>query len=315
MAALKREKNPTNAAEVVQYFAGSFADKLLARIKAAFSAGSMGDVLRVAPAPVLKEVKPPPPENNDVAVVEDVAVDPGADPAVENADPGVDGASEAPPPLAPRTMTAYTGAAPISQGVSFVGIANRDELLKRTQENGADVLLIVQVTSLLTTKGQLNTGLELELVEPQSGALLKKSKEVNNLEYFFSKENPRNKDPVETSLDEFFKYVVDNLYLQAMPQLAPEHVARRVGAITAQSHDKPLSLLAEILYYRNQKLMTDEQFAAACAALLGAEDGERLAAGPADQKKQILDKLLDAAPNAGVQPGEVDFFAAPAESE
>jgi hypothetical protein len=283
----------------------------------------MGEVLRIAPAPIVKEVQP---VDDAVADVDpalaggdvDPALDGGnVDPALDggNVDPaGVDGVDSQPAPLAPRTMAAYTGAAAISQGVSLVGVGPRNTLLERSRECGVDVLLVVRVSSLLTAKGQLNTSIEMELVDGQSGNMLKKSKEVNNLEYFFAKENPRAKDPVEESLDDFFKYVAENLQLQAMPELQPVHAAGRVGVIVAEERPKPLSLLAEMLYYRNQKLISDEQLAAACGKLIGEAEGKQLVSGRPEEKKFVLDRLLNSHVSSGVEPGEIDFFAEPASS-
>ena len=83
--AVKRDP-PTNPAGVVTFFAGSYGDKLLARLKSAVSAGGMGEVLRIAPAPIIKEVKPNQPDGQDPALVDAAPVD-AANPGVDPADP------------------------------------------------------------------------------------------------------------------------------------------------------------------------------------------------------------------------------------
>ena len=52
------------------------------------------------------------------------------------------------------------------------------------------MLLAIEVTSLVTGNGVLNTSIVMELIDPKTGASLRKSREVNNLEYFFAKEKP-----------------------------------------------------------------------------------------------------------------------------
>jgi hypothetical protein len=317
----------------VTYFAGSYGDKVLARLKSAAGSGGFGEVLRVAPQPNPKDLRAEErrnaprddgalPEDNvdppidDVDAADDIIDEPADEIDVADDDVVDDGAVDdgavdgGGAQRERREVAVYTGPVGLSPGVSFVGVGPRNELVDRARDDGADVLLILEVSSLLIpSNGVLNTSIVMEAVEPKSGAMLRKSREVNNLAYFVSKQKPGAKDPVDDMVDDFFQYVVDNLYLQPMPPLTPANVEGRIAAVTSQSQPEPLKLLAELLYYRNQDLATNEQLIAAYGALLESpEDGQRLVSGQPAEKKKVLEGLLNRTVDTGPAPGEVDFF-------
>jgi hypothetical protein len=128
---------------------------------------------------------------------------------------------------------------------------------------------------------------------------------VNNLQTFFAKENPRQKDPVDELLNGLFRYIEANVRVAPMPKLRPEHAVGRVGALlsSSDSNPKPLSALAETLYYYKQNLLNEEQLQAAFSKLLGPEEGKDLALGSPEERKAVLEGLLHGG-NAGLKEGE-----------
>jgi hypothetical protein len=131
----------------------------------------------------------------------------------------------------------------------------------------------------------------MQLYDAVKGTELFKSQDVNSLQVIYAKDNAR-KDPVEQSLDGFFRYVGEHVRVQPMPQLRPEHAVGRVETLVSSSHPKPLSTLAEILYYYKQDLLSVEQLNEAYGKLLGPDDGKDLALGSPEERKAVLEVLL-----------------------
>jgi hypothetical protein len=116
---------------------------------------------------------------------------------------------------------------------------------------------------------------------------------VNNLQMFFAKANARQKDPVDEVLDSFFTYVDANVKVEPLPNLTAENIVGRARMLLSESQDKPLASLAELLYYYKQDLITSEQLAAVYGKLIGAEDGPQLATGTPEERKAILERMLN----------------------
>ncbi|MEQ8785018.1 MAG: hypothetical protein RIC55_01910 [Pirellulaceae bacterium] len=309
-----RVKEPQNAEQAMKVFTGSFGEKMLQRISQGVKAGDFGDVLRIAPA-----VDPQANRHNQDFVGDPALDDPALeDPGLE--DPGLDDPGLDDPGLddpgdgggggsrtARRTggvYAGYVGDTPsLVQGISFIGVGNREQLLDRVKRDRAEVLLVFEVSTLVTNSGLFNTMIEPKVYDAVKGVELFKGKEVNNLQLAFAKENPRQKNPVDEALEGFTRFVEEQIRVQPMPTLRPEHAVGRVDILVSTSHVKPLSTLAEVLYYYKQGLIDVEKLNEAYGKLIGPEDGKDLALGSPEERKAVLEGLLHGGA-AGIKEGE-----------
>jgi hypothetical protein len=315
-------KEPENAAQAMQVFTGSFGKKVLERIALGVKTGEYGDVLRIAPA-VSPQARGGRGEddfgNDDFGGGDDDFGGGGDDDFGGGGDDfggggddfggggddfggggddfgGGDGGGGERKRTGP-IFTGYLGDTPsLAQGISFIGVGNKEQLLERVKRDRAEVLLVFDVSSLIAGKGLLNTAIELKLYDAVKGTELYKSQSVNNLQASFAKGK---KDPVGQALEGLFRYVEQQVRVQPMPQLRPEHAVGRVETLVSSTQLKPLSTLAEILYYYKQGLLSREQLTEYYGKLIGPDDGKDLALGSPEERKAVLEGLLhggDAAP-------------------
>jgi len=200
--------------------------------------------------------------------------------------PGTPGkAPQAPPaPVQPSTQgqfTLLTAAEPS---------AARREALKE----GLDAILVVAVA---VKGGKMRDG----VFQPVSNCSLKLQDVLKGDVVWTSKTATSGEGPVTDEarqaagkelLTETLAYVDQAVALKPMPSLTPEKVRERVESITTGQQANPLLSLMEIRYYGYKKLLKPAEVAEAFAKIAGPEDGPRLASGPEDQRKQIVQRWL-----------------------
>jgi hypothetical protein len=89
-----------------------------------------------------------------------------------------------------------------------------------------------------------------------------------------------------------FDFVDDQLAVKEMPELTPEVVRQRGEALAEGQYSNPLPVLLELRYYEFKKLLKPEEISAFFAKIVGADEGPRLATGPIEQRKEVVQRWI-----------------------
>ena len=89
-----------------------------------------------------------------------------------------------------------------------------------------------------------------------------------------------------------FDYMDGNLALTDMPPLTADVVRERGATLAAAQYVNPLPVLLELRYYEFRKLLTGEENSGFFTKIVGPEEGPRLATGPVEQRKEIVQRWL-----------------------
>jgi hypothetical protein len=180
-------------------------------------------------------------------------------------------------------------------GVVVLGIGTPKEMLQVAANDGADVMLLFDVSITLNPRnGQITNASELQLYDVKKGTKLQSFKTPNNIQVQITRAaaKPDEDDIVEKALDNVFTYADEHLKVQEMLSLKPEQALNRAVTLTTSVDDNPLPTLTEIRYYHRKQLLTDEQFQQASQKLLGEDKAAKLVAAEADERKEAVAQWL-----------------------
>ena len=93
-------------------------------------------------------------------------------------------------------------------------------------------------------------------------------------------------------LRELFDFVDEQLAVKEMPPLTADVVRQRAAALAEVQYANPLPVLLELRYYEFKKLLTSEELSGFYAKIVGPDEGPRLATGPIEQRKEVVQRWL-----------------------
>jgi len=181
-------------------------------------------------------------------------------------------------------------------GVVLVGLAPARDLVKMAEQAGVDVLCVFNVSvSFIPRKGLVSNSVKMQLYTVADGKKTFEADPVNNLAVQSARanENIRGGDPVDKELEKLFREIDTNWRLGAIPtSLQPEHALGRVGELLKESHQNPLSVLAEIRMYNTRGLLQDAHLLLAYQRKTSDHSGTALATGTEEERKQVIEPWL-----------------------
>jgi hypothetical protein len=176
-------------------------------------------------------------------------------------------------------------------GIVLFNAASAKEARQRAEKDKLDLLLVVEVSAKPTSKGR-QAVLALRLQEMAKGTELWHSKPINSVQVMLAKEGGKGGDPVKDLIDELMKFVDEKLQLAEMPPISREAAQRRAASLVGQKPEYPLPTLMELRYYQRNKLLTPEELTAHYGALLGQDEGARLAGGSEADRLKVVARWL-----------------------
>jgi hypothetical protein len=182
----------------------------------------------------------------------------------------------------------------LSTGLTLLGVGNDKELREKALEAHVDVLAIFKVKLSVNRANFVNNDTEIVLVDPVKGKELFNSATLNNIKV--QKDREQNKDDgVEKEVKKMFEYIDQDLTVTSLPSiLTPEIVknSRVQGKLLTGEIVDPLAVLTEIRFYNRNKLLADDDMAAAFVKVAGAEDAKTLLEGSEEERKKVVEKWL-----------------------
>jgi hypothetical protein len=185
----------------------------------------------------------------------------------------------------------------VNLGMGEVGAGRRN-----ATKEGVDVMIVAAVAAKIARvrgNAQVQSTLTLRVIDVVRNETLWSSKPVNSTAA--EKEQPAEGQATQAPafargvLRELFDFMEENLALVDMPKLTPEVVRERGASLAAAQYVNPLPTLLELRYYEFNKLLKPEENSALFAKIVGADEGPRLATGPIEQRKEIVQRWLGGA--------------------
>ncbi len=196
-------------------------------------------------------------------------------------------------------VAGQSSAAGLNAGLTILGKGSEKELLEQARDQGLDVLVMFEAEVSENHKtGLVINETRLVFWDVKKGAEFARTSKLNNIAVQRKRDEDKNDDPVENTLDELFKEQLaadseKGLKLTSFPEaIRPEHVKDRVLAILSVDIKDRLPILAEIKFYQSRGLLDEATLTKSFQKLLGEVDGAKLAQGKKEDRLEVLQGLL-----------------------
>lgn len=172
---------------------------------------------------------------------------------------------------------------------------------RAANKEGVDVMIVAAISAKIARtkknlEGQIQSTITLRVVDVMRNETLWTSKPVSSTAA--EKEQPAADGQTVTPafarglLRELFDFLDAELALVDMPKLTVEVVRERGTTLAAAQYVNPLPVLLELRYYEFRKLLTPEEDSGFFAKIVGPDEGPRLATGPIEQRKEVVQRWL-----------------------
>jgi len=204
----------------------------------------------------------------------------------------------------PEIGGAQVGPADVAQaqsvGIVNLGLGEVGPGRRNAVKEGVDVMIVVGITAKIARvrakEAQVQSTITLRVIDTMRNETLWTSKPVSSTAA--AKEQPAADGQVQTPafarglLRELFDFMDENLALVDMPTLTAEVVRERGATLAGAQYVNPLPTLLELRYYEFKKLLKPEENSAFFTKIVGADEGPRLAMGPIEQRKEVVQRWL-----------------------
>lgn len=180
-------------------------------------------------------------------------------------------------------------------GVTYLGEGPGDrELVRQAADAGLHALLVFDIKVSKNPKNNLvYNDTQIELYNVATGERIASTKVLKNVEIQMERDQGKDNDTVGKELDKIFEVADLGYRATDLPAgLLPEHVQRRVGALTAEADGNPLWILSEMRFFHSKQLLSDSDMQTAMKELVGDETAQILASGSAEDRQKAIQKWL-----------------------
>ncbi len=176
-------------------------------------------------------------------------------------------------------------------GFSFVGTENVDAMLRKAREQDLDLLIHFDVVVRPARLDQQYDA-RCRIIDVASGNNLVTTGSINRQEVLSNARTRDNATVLVQMLRPAWQNFDERAKLVPLPALKPEQALARVSSLLGQPRPGTLANLAEITYYHQRKLISQEQYEAAMHIAAG-EDGLRLTHAPPEQRREVVRRLVE----------------------
>jgi hypothetical protein len=177
----------------------------------------------------------------------------------------------------------------VARGMVLVGVEDSRELMKRAKGQGADFLIVFDITLRPSTKTpivQNDTRIYLYCVA--TGEKIHTTAKLNNVEVQRARQGGDD-GGVIAEIEELFEAVDQRCLIRPMPKLLPKHAEDRVDSLTIdKQYRNPIPVLAEIRMYHTRGLLDAQQLQEAYGRILGNQQAAALALGSEEARRDTI---------------------------
>ncbi len=198
----------------------------------------------------------------------------------------------APPPSSnPAVRTNHNR---LTRGITFLGTATTQELVRKAEKEGYDALVVFTVKVTQNKRNQLisNTcrAKVYLLGSGSSNKAIASSKELNNLEVQKKQIGPE----VDKAMSAMMTSLQEAVALKDVPeQITSEMIkTKRLASITSDKSIPLLDALVEIKYWRYRGMIDNDEMEAAFGALISSGDASKLVSGSESDRIAVMKKYV-----------------------
>ncbi len=176
----------------------------------------------------------------------------------------------------------------LEPGVIMLGMGDPTEMLEKAKTHGLDLLAVFDVMVSVSSRDVPKNSTLVSVYNVKTGEKVASTRRLNHLAYVKALADGR-ADQIETELDGIFQEATDNTFkASAIPEISAETAAKRVDFLANQDTSNPLPGLAEIRMYLDQNLISEDDFVAAAAELIGPENAALVVDADIQKREQSL---------------------------
>lgn len=181
----------------------------------------------------------------------------------------------------------------LKPGLVYLGTGTQQELLKQSQDAGVDGLFVYDVEATQNRRnGVVNNSTRLRLMLTD-GSAVTSTKTLSNTEIEREKQRGTSDDEVKENIERLFAKVDESLKLTPMPTLSAESARRRVHQLVHDKSISKLQTLFETRLYQSLGSLTVDDVSTVYQIVLRGNEGISLATGAADDRKVVVDELME----------------------
>lgn len=195
----------------------------------------------------------------------------------------------------PSDLRLPDGAIPLGPGLTYIGSGEAlGELTKKAIDMHYDALVVFEVdVSFVRANGTTKNDCRIRVVNLRADKDTKEksitSSSLNNTEVAKDK-NPDAK--IESAVSTFMKRMIESYPLDDLPNITADAVkTKRLATLGNDQVRSKLDLLSEVQLYFSKGLI-DETTRLDVFGQIAGGDGRILAAGTADEKLEVLEKMI-----------------------
>lgn len=186
----------------------------------------------------------------------------------------------------------------LGPAVSFIGVNESTELLKRARDGKFDALVIYDVEISLNYKLRLiYNDCKARLVNLADGKTIAVTKSLRNTDAQRELDKQgmayleKIVQPLLAALDE------KSSLIEIPAAITADLIkTKRLPVLLSDTSRPKLDVLSELALYRERAWLSDTDFQAAAKSLIGADDGVKLLTGTDEERRAVVDKLLAVVP-------------------
>ena len=181
----------------------------------------------------------------------------------------------------------------VTPGLVFIGIGKQAQLLKEAMAQGFDGLFIFDVKAAHKRRGGLienSTRLRFVALDGKTAAA---TSTLVNIDIERAKIRHPDDDTLSKNVDRFFAVFDLKVKLSELPALKPEHAHDRIRALLVDPQTNDLVKLFEARLYHSMDLLSADELAKVYQIVLRGNEGLALANGTIDDRKLVLNHVID----------------------
>lgn len=181
----------------------------------------------------------------------------------------------------------------LTHGLVFIGTGKQGELLQEAIAQGFDGLFLFDIKAAHKRRGGLiENSTRLRFMGPD-GKTVAATSTIVNIDVERAKLRRQDDDTLSKNIDRLFTSFDAKVKLSELPALKPEHAHDRIRALLVDPQTNDLVKLFEARLYRSMDLLTADELAKIYQIVLRGNEGLALAGGSIDDRKLVLNEIID----------------------
>ena len=177
----------------------------------------------------------------------------------------------------------------VRPGIEFLGNNTRKNLMEVAKTRGVDLLLFFDVKLQKTRQGTTHNTTRLTIFDVVKNEPIFQTDPVNNIQAYVATQDPTQRNPLASALNEFDKWARAELIMAPLPDLKPEQIRQRMDLAEEETEGTSWDLALETRLYFKLGLISRVEYEKWVETFAGASVEDLQAA----DSGELLETLLE----------------------